>query len=475
VSPPAPPARPAGPAGAHGTESPGGAGGAGDTGDTVGRLVGWVAGVRPDPASAHAATRALLDWFGCAAAGATHPAATAVAAGLDGLLGTSAACTVVAADRRSSPYGAALVNGTASHVLDFDDVNVAMIGHPGVVVVPAALALAEAAGADGPTLLAGIVAGYEVAARLGAAVNPGHYEAGWHATATVGCAAAAAAVARVLGLDEPATGRALALGVTQAGGVREVFGSPGKAFHAGRAAAAGVLAATLARSGASAPLSTLDGPAGWLAAASGPGGPGAVPAPGTPHPAILDTAVKGHAACGATHCLADAVAAAAAGLRPDEIASIEATVHPLAVRAAGQRAPVTGLAAKFSLWHVAALAVTTHPLGPGSFTDAATVHPGTVRLRERVRIDVDESFRYAEAMPAAVTLRTTDGRVLRAYVDTPRGRPGNPMSDPELESKALELATPVLGAVRARRAVAAIWSVAGAADVRTLARALAAG
>ena len=193
----------------------------------------------------HAAVRCVVDWAGCALAGSAHPAVDVVARSLD-VLGADDRCTLVGRSGRASPFAAALANGTASHVLDFDDVNVTMIGHPAVVVVPAALAVAEATGAGGEALCAGVAAGYEVAAELGAEVNPAHYERGWHATATLGCAAAAAAACRVAGADPPTTARAVSAATTQAGGVRAVFGSHGKAFHAGRAAATGVLASRLA-------------------------------------------------------------------------------------------------------------------------------------------------------------------------------------------------------------------------------------
>lgn len=423
----------------------------------------------------HAAVRCFVDWAGCAVGGSAHPASIATLAAL-GAMGDGNSCTVVGSHPlgRASQCGAALVNGTASHVLDFDDVNVRMIGHPGVVVIPAALAVAEAAGAGGASLCAGIAAGYEVARALGEELNPSHYERGWHATATLGCPAAAAAASRALGSDPETTARALSVALTQAGGVRAVFGSHGKAFHAGRAAAAGVLSAHLARAGLEVPADVLEGPAGYRHAAGLGGAWHSSPNVAPTMRAVEMTAFKGHAACGATHCAADAVAALVAthGVGPHDVAALEVDVHPLAVRAAGIDHPTTGLEAKFSLRHVAAQAVTVYPLLPTVFTDEAACDPELAALRDRVRITVDESFAYDEAMPARVRLTTTGGTTSTRYVDVPRGRPGNPMTDDELGRKFLGLASPVLGPTAAARALEALWGLGDAADVHAVAREL---
>jgi 2-methylcitrate dehydratase PrpD len=390
------------------------------------------------------------------------------------LVGEGASCTIVGQSRRSSPYGAALANGAASHVLDFDDVNVAMIGHPAVVVIPAALALAEHEHTDGRALLAGVVAGYQVASDLGRAVNPSHYERGWHATATLGCIAAAAAAARVAGLGEEQTARALSLGATQAGGVQAMFGSHGKGFHAGRAAGAGMLAAGLARAGADVPSDVLEAQAGYFAVAADASRSPEQPFRTDP-PAILATAFKGHAACGGTHCLIDAVAAIIREqqLDPASIQSIHARVHQLAIRAAGLDAPTTGLEAKFSLRHLAALAAYHYPLLPDVFEGDRFTSERVVALRDRVTLEIDESMAYEEAMPADVTIVTTDSRTFRRRVDVPRGRPGNPMTDEELGRKFSALAAPILGSAGAQRALEILWRLAEAPDVAETARALA--
>ncbi len=427
-----------------------------------------VAATTLDDATTAAATRCLVDLVGCAVAGARHPAVEAIAETL-AVLGGGEEATLIGRAGRASPFGAALVNGAAAHVLDFDDVNVVMIGHPGVVVIPAALAVAEAQGATGADLLAGVVAGYEVAARLGAVVNPGHYERGWHATGTIGTLAAAATAARTARADAGAVARILSVAATGAAGIRAVFGSHGKALNAGRAAAAGVHAQALITAGFEAPPEALEGAGGWLRATGGTAGDSGTA--GLARPAILDTAFKQHAACGATHCLIDAVAGLVGelGLKPDDIERIDAHVHRLAVQAAAITAPTSGLEAKFSLPHTAAMAVLEHPLLPAAFTDEAVADPAVVALRQRVTVSVDDSFRYDQAMPARVAVHLRSGDVLERTVDTPRGRPANPASNEELELKLVALAAPVLGEDRARRLAARLWRVAELDDVSDLA------
>ena len=135
------------------------------------------------------------------------------------------------------------------HALDYDDVNLAMPGHPSVAILPGLLALAEERQSTGREVIAAFVAGYETACRIGMAMRPGHYDRGFHATGTVGVFGAAAACARLLGLDAEATGRALGIAGTQAAGLKSQFGTMCKPFHAGKAAQNGLLAARLAARG----------------------------------------------------------------------------------------------------------------------------------------------------------------------------------------------------------------------------------
>src|SRR6516225_5487856 len=191
----------------------------------------------------------VLDYLGVAVAGASD--------GLVRLLldemneaGGAPKASVIGHELRLPALSAALVNGAAAHALDYDDVNMAMPGHPSVAILPALLALAELRHSSGHAVATAFVAGYETTCRIGAALQPGHYNLGFHSTGTIGSFGAAAACARLLGLDAETTAIALGIAGTQAAGLKSQFGTMCKPFHAGRASQNGLLAARRAAGGA---------------------------------------------------------------------------------------------------------------------------------------------------------------------------------------------------------------------------------
>ena len=194
------------------------------------------------------ARQCVLDYFGVALAGADDPLVTIL---LDELAeaGGAAQAGIIGHKARLPALSAALLNGAIGHALDYDDVNLAMPGHPSVAILPGLLALAEARQSSGREVIAAFVAGYETACRIGSALRPGHYNLGFHATGTVGSFGAAAACARLLGFDAEATARALGIAGTQAAGLKAQFGTMCKPFHAGKASQSGLLAARLAARG----------------------------------------------------------------------------------------------------------------------------------------------------------------------------------------------------------------------------------
>src|SRR3954462_339132 len=203
----------------------------------------------PEPVRAWA-RQCVLDYYGVALAGADDPLAKIL---LDELAeaGGAAQAGLIGHAARLPALSAALVNGAIGHALDYDDVNLAMPGHPSVAILPGLLALAEQRRSSGRDVIAAFVAGYETACRIGSAMAPGHYDLGFHATGTVGCLGAAAACARPLGLDAEATAQALGIAGTQAAGLKSQFGTMCKPFHAGKASHNGLLAARLTARGLS--------------------------------------------------------------------------------------------------------------------------------------------------------------------------------------------------------------------------------
>ncbi len=217
----------------------------------------------------HHARRCLIDWYAATLPGSVLAPAGVLREALDEEIGHGGA-RLLPDGRAAGVRAAALINGAASHSVEFDDIDRPALYHPGSPVIAAALAVAERDGASGETLLRAIIVGYEVSNRIGTAVNPAHYEF-WHTTATVGCFGAAAAAAYVLGLDEARTIHALNGAASMAAGLQQALRSDAmtRSMHAGRAAEAGVLSAFGARHGLTGAASMLDGERGFGRAMSG--------------------------------------------------------------------------------------------------------------------------------------------------------------------------------------------------------------
>ena len=275
-------------------------------------LARFASGIRYEDLPADArfmARQCLLDWLGVTLAGSQEPLALMLRAEAAEEGGAPRA-TLFGGGARTSMGQAALVNGAAGHALDFDDVLGAMTGHPTAPVAPAALALAEGRGLDGRRVIAGIVAGIEVEARLGRVLGDSHYAKGWHATGTVGAFGAAAAAANMLGLDAEQTARALGIAGTQAAGLKSMFGTMCKPLHAGKAARNGLMAATLAERGFTSRDDVLDCVQGFTDTQTETFRPEALlEEPDRFH--ILDTLFKYHPACYGTHATIEACLALA--------------------------------------------------------------------------------------------------------------------------------------------------------------------
>lgn len=408
------------------------------------------------------ARQCLLDWFGVTVAGAAEPAARIVTAEL-AQGAQPEGVTVVGADVRLAPHDAALANGTASHALDYDDVNYAFNGHPTVATLPGALALAEHLDASGRDLVTAFVAGYETGCSIGRAAGREHYQRGFHATGTIGTFASAAACARLMGLDAAATEQALGLAGTQAAGLKSMFGTMAKPFHAGRAAANGLMAARLAARGFTAADAVVETSQGFAETQA----EGFDAARGLAEPRqgwhLRNNLFKYHAACYRTH-------SAIEGLRRivDENDVDAAAVSAVLIHAdEGQMRmcaipePTTGLEAKFSLRHTAALVIGgVDTADIGVYDDAHATEPALVALRDRIKVVADGE----PDAPTVVEVETVDGRSLRAAFDTDQPEPDIDRQRARLQGKFSALARPVLGAEGARRLadlVASVDTVAG--------------
>jgi 2-methylcitrate dehydratase PrpD len=415
------------------------------------------------------ARQCVLDFIAVTLAGARDEVSTRV---LDEAkeLGGKGTSTVIGRGLKLPALSAALVNGTLSHALDFDDVNLAMPGHVTVAVLPAVLALAEERKCSGRDLITAFVAGYELACRVGLSMAPGHYNvAGFHATSTVGSLGAAAACARLLGLDAETAAIAVAIAATQAGGLKSLFGTDCKPFHAGKAAQNGLLAARLAARGFTGRTDAIECRQGFASAHA----PSFEPAHAFAEPAgapfhIHNNLFKYHAACYLTHAPIEALRKLKIehNLVPDRIKAITLDLDEGCDRVCNIASPKTGLEAKFSLRQTAAMALAgIDTSGLASYNEATAQDPGLVALRERVRLDFHDGWGQARAK---VAVETTDGRRFTASHDAGLPARDVPEQGRRLEDKFWRLVEPLYGKARAARIIRLVDGLEDLEDVGKL-------
>jgi 2-methylcitrate dehydratase PrpD len=350
----------------------------------------------------------------------------------------------------------------------------AMPGHPSVAILPGLLALAELKGSSGREVATAFVAGYEIACRIGAALQPGHYNLGFHSTGTVGTFGAAAACARLLGLGAEATAMALGIAGTQAAGLKSQFGTMCKPFHAGKAAQNGLLAARLAQRGFSSRIDIVECIQGFALTHGPDFAPEAALA--TPEAGfhLLANLFKYHAACYFTHAPIECARRLREELRltPEAIAGITVRIDASCDRVCNIPVPVDGLQSKFSLRQTVAMALAgVDTANLGAYSAENTRDAVRVRLRERVRFDWQHNWPQTLC---ELELELLDGRRLSARHDA--GIPAANIADQgmRLAAKFDALVAPVLGAPRARELREMISDLDNVADIRSLAR-LAAG
>ena len=341
---------------------------------------------------------------------------------------------------------AALLNGMASHAIDYDDVNFALMGHPSVPVLPALLAQAEILNASGLALMEAFLAGYEAECRVGLLVAPGHYATGFHATATVGTIGAAVACAKLLGADVPTMRHAIGIAVTQAAGLKSMFGTACKPLHAGMAARSGLLAARLALRGFDSRQDALECDQGFAATHSpnfDPDSALATPAGGY-H--LLANLFKYHASCYETHATIECGRhlRSTHGLTPADIASVTVTVNPYCDRICNIPQPATGLEGKFSLRLTAAMALANiETADPAMFSDAIVNGPELIALRDRITVGFDAAIGQG---CASITLtHAAGGRALFTEYNAARPWTDLDAQQTRLQAKFERLAAPVLG------------------------------
>jgi 2-methylcitrate dehydratase PrpD len=396
--------------------------------------------------AAHWAKMAILDTVGVTLAGAREPCAQIV----ERVLATPGGeCLIFGTDRRASPLDAALVNGTASHALDFDDVSNSLGGHPSAPILPALFALAETLDCPekpihGRAFITAYVAGFETETRIGRGVHFHHYEKGWHPTATLGVFGATAACCHLMGLDAARTAQALAIAASLASGIKANFGTMTKPLHVGHTARNGLFAALLARDGFTANPGALEHKQGFLLVFNGAGNFDAdaiLKDWGQPYDIVSPgLAIKQHPCCGSTHPAIDAMLLLRQEheIRPERVARIDSWTHPRRLAHTDRPDPQSGLDAKFSVQYCLARAVMQGRILLEDFEGDAFRDAAARALMQRVHAapHPDMGPDSSEHLGAEVRVTLEDGRVLAKRVGTALGRgPDNPLPADALAGK----------------------------------------
>jgi 2-methylcitrate dehydratase PrpD len=381
----------------------------------------------------------FTDCIGTMLAGSIEDAPRIVAKVLDAPTGSA---TLTLGPASAPAPEAALINGTAAHALDYDDV--ALRGHPSTVIVPAILAEAETLEASGLDMLKAFVAGYEVWAEIALRDPDQHHMKGWHPTGIFGAPAAAAACAFLHKLSPEKCAHAIALAASGSAGLMANFGTMTKPFHAGQSSRAGLLAARLAKEGFTASLDAFEHAQGYLNAIS----PALKVDRSSPVKAgtewrILEWRlnIKKYPLCYGTHRAIDGMLDLldATPVRPEEVAKVTVLTSRRSATILRNARPKTGLEAKFSMQFAMASSLIMRRVGLAELTDEFVRRPDVQALLPKVVVEVDESESENEAGYTPfdqVTVETTDGRRLEGReVAEARGGANTPLKPNELEAK----------------------------------------
>jgi 2-methylcitrate dehydratase PrpD len=424
------------------------------------KLAEFLASARFEDIPVEDTRRAVLDWLGSALAGSLEPPARMIQ---QICLGASNEATVFSSTRASAA-AAALQNGVASHILEFDDVHKGSTLHAAAPIIPAALAIAEREHATGRDFLLAVAVGYEAALRIGEAVNPSHYRF-WHPTGTVATFGAAAAAGSLLRLDAAQMLNALGSAGTQAAGLWEfnADGAMSKHLHPGKAAFNGILSADLARLGFTGATRILEGDRGFFAATSVAHDASKITQDLGKGWKIAENCYKMHSCCGHTHTAIDVALDLRQRIGGREIAAIEIDLYGPGFEIVKEMNPQTQYQAKFSIAYAVAAALSEGRVGLEEFSADRT----PLLRKTNVRVADDLTAKYPKAWPARVRIKLADGSELSGASDYPRGNPENPVSTADLETKFASLVEPRFGAETTQRALAKIHSLENIQDMAT--------
>ncbi|BDA83344.1 hypothetical protein Sa4125_08860 [Aureimonas sp. SA4125] len=393
--------------------------------------------------------KSILDGFGLALSGSVAKSGELVRRHLADLDLGEGAATVIGGGRRVAPRFAAFANGVGIHADDYDDTQLAvakdrvygLLTHPTAPALPAALAISELLNASGRDFMLAYHLGVEVECKIAEAIAPRHYQTGFHATATCGTFAAAAAAAKLMGFDVATTQRALSIAGSQSAGLRENFGTMTKPFHAGKAAESGVAAAQFASYGWTAAARILEAPRGFFAAAGGGYDQGAIfgklGAPWTF--ASPGVSIKPHPSGSLTHPGMTEMLRLIKenGIRAEDVRHVRVGTNSNMPNALIHHRPKDELQAKFSMEFCMAILLLEGRAGLNEFTDAAVEREDVKAMIEKVDFVIDDEAEAAgyHLMTTLIDIELADGRKISGRADFGKGSPAFPMSYDEVAGK----------------------------------------
>lgn len=416
----------------------------------------------------HHAKRAVIDWCAAFLPGSLVPPATLLEQALAEDLDHGGAR--LASGRRATLRAAALINGAASHSVEFDDIYRDAGYHAGSPIISAALAAAQTYGASGDLFLRGVIIGYEISTRIGEAIMPSHYKY-WHITGTAGSFGAAAAVATLLGCNREQFAHALATATTFACGLQQAYRTQAmtKPLHSGHAAEVGAMAAMAAAKGVTGALNIIEGEIGFGAAmCDGPDWAKATRGLGV-HYNIVQMTFKNHGCCGHTFAPIDGALhlQKTYGFTWRDVKRMRIATYKAGTDIVNNPSPEGDYQAKFSVQYVTAHAMVHGSVRLVAFSSERMNDPNVRFLLAKIEVitDAELSKGYPGQRAAHVEVELNDGRVLKHFQPTRKGDPEMPLTDAELTDKYLELATPVIGDAMAHQLLDTLWSLEKAKTV----------
>lgn len=393
--------------------------------------------------------KSILDGIGLALSGSVAKSGEHIRDYLTGLGIKEGPATVIGTSLKVPPRFAAFANGVGIHADDYDDTQLAvaqdrvygLLTHPTAPALPAALAVAEAGGRSGADMMLAYHLGVEVECKIAEAINPRHYQHGFHATATCGTYAAAAAASKLKGLDVEQVVRAFGCAGSQSAGLRENFGTMMKPFHAGRSSESGVVAADFAELGWTTTDKILEAPRGFFQAAGGGFDAAAISGKlGRPWTFVSPgVSIKPHPSGSLTHPGMTELLRLIRehGIKAADVERVDVGTNQNMPNALIHHRPKNELQAKFSMEFCMAILLLDGRGGLPEFTDEVVERPDVKAMIERVNFHVHPEAEAAgyDKMTTIIDIHLKDGRTVSGRADFGKGSPANPMSYDEAADK----------------------------------------